>query len=316
MINKKPFKIRECPICKRLLTKKDYNETKSPLFIDGHLTICKDCLSEIVDEQEGNWDAVDLICQWADVPFRPDDFTKLYATNPQEAMGLYIEMFSQAEYSRNSWKEYHDKWKKAISEGEERQIHEVFNQKEMEELRERFGSTYTPDELYKLQHLYKGIEESYGFPDVIAEDNAIKMAKISYEIDKAIASGGTIDKLITAYNKLQVQAGFTSDNARDINSFESISELAMYYEKIGWEKKFHNDETNDIVDLTMKNIQAYNTRLWNNESTIVDQVEARIQQKQNIENIEERIDREDSSYFERPTALDEEDEIEEFEVDL
>lgn len=316
MINKKPFKIRECPICKRLLTKKDYNETKSPLFIDGHLTICKDCLSKIVDEQEGNWDAVDLICQWADVPFRPDDFTKLYVTNPQEAMGLYIEMFSQAEYSRNSWKEYHDKWKKAISEGEERQIHEVFNQKEMEELRERFGSTYTPDELYKLQHLYKGIEESYGFPDVIAEDNAIKMAKISYEIDKAIASGGTIDKLITAYNKLQVQAGFTSDNARDINSFESISELAMYYEKIGWEKKFHNDETNDIVDLTMKNIQAYNTRLWNNESTIVDQVEARIQQKQNIENIEERIDREDSSYFERPTALDEEDEIEEFEVDL
>ena len=316
MINKKPFKIRECPICKRLLTKKDYNETKSPLFIDGHLTICKDCLSKIVDEQEGNWDAVDLICQWADVPFRPDDFTKLYTTNPQEAMGLYIEMFSQAEYSRNSWKEYHDKWKKAISEGEERQIHEVFNQKEMEELRERFGSTYTPDELYKLQHLYKGIEESYGFPDVIAEDNAIKMAKISYEIDKAIASGGTIDKLITAYNKLQVQAGFTSDNARDINSFESISELAMYYEKIGWEKKFHNDETNDIVDLTMKNIQAYNTRLWNNESTIVDQVEARIQQKQNIENIEERIDREDSSYFERPTALDEEDEIEEFEVDL
>lgn len=316
MINKKPFKIRECPICKRLLTKKDYNETKSPLFIDGHLTICKDCLSKIVDEQEGDWDTVDLICQWADVPFRPDDFTKLYATNPQEAMGLYIEMFSQAEYSRNSWKEYHDKWKKAISEGEERQIHEVFNQKEMEELRERFGSTYTPDELYKLQHLYKGIEESYGFPDVIAEDNAIKMAKISYEIDKAIASGGTIDKLITAYNKLQVQAGFTSDNARDINSFESISELAMYYEKIGWEKKFHNDETNDIVDLTMKNIQAYNTRLWNNESTIVDQVEARIQQKQNIENIEERIDREDSSYFERPTALDEEAGIEEFEVDL
>ena len=237
MINKKPFKIRECPICKRLLTRKDYNETKSPLFIDGHLTICKDCLSEIVNEQEGSWDAVDLICQWADVPFRPDDFTKLYTANPQEAMGLYIEMFSQAEYSRNSWKEYHDKWKKAISEGEERQIHEVFNQKEMEELRERFGSTYTPDELYKLQHLYKGIEESYGFPDVIAEDNAIKMAKISYEIDKAIASGGTIDKLITAYNKLQVQAGFTSDNARDINSFESISELAMYYEKIGWEKK-------------------------------------------------------------------------------
>ena len=160
------------------------------------------------------------------------------------------------------------------------------------------------------------IEESYGFPDVIAEDNAKKMAKISFEIDRAIANGEPIDKLITAYNKLQLQAGFTSDNARDMNSFESVSELALFYEKIGWEKKFHNNELNDVVDVTMRNIQAYNTRLWNNESTIVDQVEERIQQKKNIENIEERLEREDEVAFESPTPLDEDDEVEDFEVEI
>ena len=142
------------------------------------------------------------------------------------------------------------------------------------------------------------------------------MAKISFEIDRAIANGEPIDKLITAYNKLQLQAGFTSDNARDMNSFESVSELALFYEKIGWEKKFHNNELNDVVDVTMKNIQAYNTRLWNNESTIVDQVEERIQQKKNIENIEERLEREDEVAFESPTPLDEDDEVEDFEVEI
>ena len=73
---------------------------------------------------------------------------------------------------------------------------------------------------------------------------------------------------------------------------------------------------NDVVDVTMKNIQAYNTRLWNNESTIVDQVEERIQQKKNIENIEERLEREDEVAFESPTPLDEDDEIEDFEVEI
>lgn len=316
MFFKKNFKMRECPVCKRLLTKKDYNETKSPFFIDGYLTICKDCLSEAVEKEEGSWDAVDLICQWADVPFRPDDFTKLYTTNPSQAMGLYLDMFSQAEYSRNSWKEYHERWKKAIEEGQEKEIHEVFNQQELDEMRQRFGSSYSPNELYQLQEFYKGIEESYGFPDVISEDNAKKMAKISFEIDRAIANNQPIDKLISAYNKLQLQAGFTSDNARDMNSFESVSELALFYEKIGWEHKFHNNELNDVVDATMKNIQAYNTRLWNNESTIVDQIEERIQQKKNIENIEEKLEREDEMAFENPLPFDEDDEIEEFEVDL
>lgn len=231
-------------------------------------------------------------------------------------MGLYLDMFSAAEYERISWKEYFEKWKETIQEGNEREIHEVFNQKELDDLRARFGSSYAPAELYQLQGFYKGIEESYGFPDVIAEDNAKKMAKISFEIDRAIANGEPIDKLITAYNKLQLQAGFTSDNARDMNSFESVSELALFYEKIGWEKKFHNNELNDVVDVTMKNIQAYNTRLWNNESTIVDQVEERIQQKKNIENIEERLEREDEVAFESPTPLDEDDEVEDFEVEI
>lgn len=316
MWTKKPFKMRECPSCKQLLTKKDYCETKSLFFIDGYTPICRNCLNAAVVEQDGHWDIVDLICQWANVPFRPDDFTRIYKTNPDEAMGLYLDMFSQGEYSRVSWKEYYEKWKTAISEGKESKIHEVFNQKELEELKGRFGSSYSPNELYQLQEFFKGIEESYGFPDVIAEDNAKKMAKISFEIDRAIANGDSIDKLITAYNKLQLQAGFTSDNARDMNSFESISELALFYEKIGWEKKFHNDETNDIVDVTMKNIQAYNARLWSNESTMVDQVEERIQQKKNIENIEERLEREDKAVFEAPPIFDEDDEIEDFEVEL
>ena len=288
-----PFKNRPCKHCGKVLPASKYNETKSIFALDGRLDICKECLNKLVYQEEGLWDLVDEVCQWANVPFIPEKFTQLYDYNPEQAMGLYLDMFSEAEYDRVVWKDYHEKWKKIIEEGNEKNLHPDFNTKEIEDLKKKWGAYYSAEALYQLEDLYKGIETSYGFSDVIAEDNAKKMAKISYEIDRAIANGDTIDKLITAYNKLQTSAGFTSDNARDANSFESISEIVMYYEKIGWLHKFHNDEDRDIVDTTIKNIQAYNARLWANESTIVDQVEERLTQKRNINNLENRLESED-----------------------
>ena len=44
--------------------------------------------------------------------------------------------------------------------------------------------------------------------------------------------------------------------------------------------------------------------------------EKRGTQKKNIENIEERLEREDEVAFESPTPLDEDDEIEDFEVEI
>lgn len=77
IFNKKSFKARECTLCGRFLTKKDYCQTKSLFFPDGYTSICRSCLSEIVVDQEGDWSIVDLICQWADVPFRPDDWMEV-----------------------------------------------------------------------------------------------------------------------------------------------------------------------------------------------------------------------------------------------
>ena len=67
-------------------------------------------------------------------------------------------------------------------------------------------------------------------------------------------SGLEWDKFGTSYSKLQDIGEFSSENAKDFNNFSSISELALYLEKTGWKKKFHNDETHDVVDNTMKNI--------------------------------------------------------------
>ena len=281
--------MKACQNCGESKTARSYPLTKSPLFIDGHLSICRECLNAAITQEEGYWDAADLICQWADVPFIPENFTRIYQTNPNEAMGLYLDMFNQGEYDRVNWKQYYDKWKAIIAEEQIAKIHPTFNQKEVEELKERWGASYDVETLYKLQHLYDGIKETYGFADVITESNAVKLAKLDHEIDWSIAQGAVgIDKLVNAYNKIQETAGFTSDNARDAHSFESISEIALFYEKIGWDMKFHNDEPKDIVDLTIRDIQAYNRQLWEGEPSIPDQIEAALERKARIDAREAR----------------------------
>lgn len=289
MFRKRTLKMKACTNCGESKTAKSFPKTKSPMFPDGHVSICRDCLNEAIVAEEGYWDSVDYICQWSGIPFIPENFTRIFQTNPNEAMGLYMDMFTEGEYDRVDWKFYYDKWKQLIAENKINKIHPTFNAKEVETLQEKWGSAYDTETLYKLQQFYDGIFEAYGFPDVITESNAMKLAKLDHEIDRAIAAGGAgVDKLVNAYNRIQETAGFTTENAKDSNSFESIAEIALFYEKIDWIMKYHNDTPKDIVDLTIQNIQSYNRQLYEGEPSIPDQIEASLERKARIDAREAR----------------------------
>jgi hypothetical protein len=193
-------------------------------------------------------------------------------------------------YDRLNWEEQETKWRDIVNQKKEEEIHPLFSEKQRDELKIKWGDHYTEGDREKLESMYQGIVVSYGVGDEIGEDNARKLCMLSLEIDKCIASGGAgLDKLITPYNKIQSNAGFTADNTHDINSFESISELMLYMEKTGWKEKFINDVPRDIVDMTIKDIQAHNTRLYKSESTMSDQVDEKIEGRRRIEELEEKI---------------------------
>lgn len=257
---------------------------------------------------------MDYICQWADVPFIPEQFTKIWNSCPEHAASQYLKLFSQAEYERLHWATYQERWQKAIRENQEKLIHPLFNQEELERLRRTWGSGYSDEDLYQLEDLYTGMKNSFGISDPTREDNAKKMCKISKEIDRCIASGGAgLDKLVNSYSKLQDIGEFSSENAKDFNNFGSISELALYLEKTGWKKKFHNDESHDVVDSTMKNIQSYNRRLYQSESTISDQIDDVMDAKKRMDALENSIlDSEIDQYEVNSMNLDDVEESEEF----
>ena len=117
-------------------------------------------------------------------------------------------------------------------------------------------------------------------------DQALKICKMSYEIDSRIRAGVDFDKILASYDKLVKTAEFTPKNVKNINDFDSVGELIKWLEKRGWKNTFYDDVPRDIVDETMQNFQAFNQRLYTNESGIGEQITERLNNLKNVALIE------------------------------
>lgn len=286
MFTRKNAQKKECSVCGRILQPSQFNETNCQFFIDGRLPICKECLSKPAEtDNNTTWDYVNSVCQWTDVEFIPEKWVSMYTINPKGALGRYLDLYSLKNKQTTTWSKKEAYWREILAKQQDGEILEIFSEDKRKQLQEKWGS-YTDTEIQRAEKLYDGLNVAFGLNSSQAEDHALKLCRISIEIDRAIEAGLPIDKLITSYNNLQKIAGFTTDNARDLNNFESISELFMYIAKQGWEKKYHNDETNDIVDTTIKDMQSYNRRLYKNETSIAEQIQDKVQIKKRIEEME------------------------------
>ena len=308
-------KTKVCGKCGRELDLTSFPPSNA-VFGDGTGTFpwCADCLEShfaafLDSDPTAAWNEMDMVCRTANIAFLPNRWTKLYQGLKARAPFQYLTLLKKAEsYSSIDWREQNAKWEELLAQGRVGEIHDDFGADELKVLRDRWGKQYNSDELRQLQSMYDGIKSSFGVGDTVGEDNARKLAMLSLEIDKCIASGGAgLDKLITPYNKIQANAGFTADNTRDMNSFESVSELMLYMEKTGWKKKFITDVPRDLVDLTIRDIQTHNTRLYKGESTMSEQIDEKIKAIMRVEELENRKAEEDNEAYFDETYLAKDD---------
>jgi len=150
---------------------------------------------------------------------------------------------------------------------------------------ERWGA-YSDEAYQYLEHLYSGLCNTQNVAGALQADQAIKLCKISYEIDRRIESSEEIDKLLASYEKLIKAADFTPKNVKNVNDFESIGEVIKWMEKRGWKNKFYDGETRDIVDETIKSMQNFNQRLYTQEVSIGDEITRRIEALKTAHDIE------------------------------
>jgi hypothetical protein len=163
---------------------------------------------------------------------------------------------------------------------------EIAEQKR-EELRQKWGRNYDDEALDYLDDLYRGLLNTQNVNGKLQKDQAEKICKISYEIDCRIREGTDFDKLLASYDKLVKAADFTPKNVKNINDFDTCGEVIKWLEKTGWINGYYNNVPRDIVDETIANIQAFNQRLYTNESGIGEEITRRLEGLKQVQKLEQ-----------------------------
>lgn len=284
---KRSFLLKKCSLCGQSFGPENFAPTKSVFYPDGALPICNDCLEGYLEDTGYSWDAIDKICQYTDIPFIPSEWEKIHSINPNGTFGKYAEVFLSEEYEGLGWDDYFKEFQKLKEEGTIEQKLPLLGDEQRKQLKNRWGVNYDDEALYYLENLYKGLMATQNVSGALQVDQALKLCKMSYEIDNRIRGGEDFDKILASYDKLVRIADFTPKNAKNANDFDSVGELFRWLEKRGWKNKYYDGATRDVVDETIKNIQAWNQRLYTEESGVGDEITRRIEALKTAKELED-----------------------------
>lgn len=287
---KRNFAVKKCAHCKGTFGQENFVFTKSLFYPDGALPFCNDCITEMLKQHEYNWQFVDKVCQWADIPFVPMTFEQLHEANGDKVFPIYAAIFEDEEYENLDWNVYFRKFQELKGTQQIEKFLPEIGEAELKRLRKKWGSNYDEDALEYLEDLHKGIMLTQNVNGSLNQDQALKICKISYEIDCRIRAGEDFDKLLSSYDKLVKEADFTPKNTKNASDFDSIGEVLKWLEKRGFKNQFYDGVSRDIVDETIQNIQVYNQRLYTNESGIGEEISRRIEALKTAERLENSYD--------------------------
>ena len=291
---------KRCEKCGKVLPLSQFSRAHSEFYVDNFLPWCNGCIAEKIDAAEGNWEVVDRLCQWANIPFIVKEWERIRAmTLPMETWPTYAKIFCSDDYISLGWGDYFRQYKRLKEVGLlEEELPEI-REKRYHELRRKWGENYDDEELNHLEDLYRGLLNTQNITGALQVDQAQKLCKISLEIDNRIRAGDKdVDKFMSSYDKIIKSAEFTPKNAKNATDFDSFAEVAYWLEKRGRQNKFYDNVTRDVLDETLKNIEAYNQRLYINEGGIGEEITQRLNALKSTNIFEEH-------YYGAPEEFDE-----------
>lgn len=269
--------LKDCAHCAGSFGEEGFAPTKSLFYPEGVIPICNDCIDKMINSQNGDWQFVDKLCQMADIPFIPKEWQNIAEMNASGAFYVYAQVFLNSEYDGIGWSDYFEAFRALRDAGRIEDELPGLSDEKRARLKKTWGANYDDEALDYLDMLYQGLLSTQNINGKLQMDQAQKICKMSYEIDRRIEEGIDFDKLLASYDKLVKAAEFTPKNVKNINDFDTFGEAAKWMEKNGWRNRFYDNVTRDIVDETIKNFQSFVQRLYVNESNIGDEVTRRME---------------------------------------
>lgn len=271
------FNFITCDCCREDKYFSAFPKTRSQFFPRGYLNICSDCVSQMLKLHPNDLDFANQLCQWADMPFDPNEWIELYRSNGNNTFSVYSQIHCEENRKEVNWIGLNKKWIEAEKNNLLENEIKVLNEAETLRLRKKWGENYSAEEIDYLEQLFNGILQTQNVAGKLQYDQALKICKISLLIDQKIRAGENFKDLLSNYDKLVQTADFTPKNAKNANDFDSAGEIFAYLEKTGWVNKFYDGVNRDIVDKTIQNIQAWVRHLYVNETGISDDIQKKIE---------------------------------------
>lgn len=288
IIKRKVAALRECVYCKDMHSSDNFVQSRVWFYKDGLATVCNSCIKTRLKNSDWSWNEIDDLCMMLNIPFIPMEWDRLFKINGDDTFPVYAKILQETPFEGLDWSQYNDAYKE-IQEYNllERELPELY-EKRIKELRATWGENYDDTELEYLEGLMEGMMLTQSINGALQNDQAHKICKISLEIDNRIRGALDFDKLMGSYDKMVKTAGFTPKTLKNDNDFDSFGEVFAWLEKRGWENKYYDGASRDVVDEVIQNLQAFNQRLYVNESGIGDEITARIEALKSAQSLEAR----------------------------
>lgn len=255
--------IKSCGLCLKKKLIQDFVPCGDNLIfgVNGISNICFECVCEKINFTD--LDSIDKLCQFLDIPFEPEEWTKLYKKNftKIDLLKNYIALVKEGEYYNKKWKEYTLMWEKARETDSVLLKLKTLSADLFIYLRKKWGSydDFGIEDYLKMESYEKNTLNYYNFRDEARRDMIRKLALVSVLIDKKLAAGDTreVSTLISSYQSLMKESGIQNAVQNDTETIESLSELIAFLEEHNWLMDYRVTENRDIVDATIRNFQQY-----------------------------------------------------------
>lgn len=309
--------MKKCQKCEQEKTLAHFIACENSIVHSGTLPICRECITEIIRaaDPDQKWNVVNKLCQWADIPFVPEEWQKIYKGNGAEGFGVYAALFKQEEYKTLDWQMYNEVYNQLDEEERIVDALPAQREKEFQDLVKKWGDTYDIKELEYLENLHQGLLLSQNVVGALNEDQALKLCKISLVIEDKIRSGIDFTKDLKAYDELAKLANLTPKNVKEANEFDSFGEVFAYMEKTGTVLPYYDNVVRDEVDYTIKNMKNWLRYLYVNETGVGDEIDQRIENLKAAAVLEED-DFDEKDFRQYMKHVDEDEEDEEFRIDV
>lgn len=211
-----------------------------------------------------------------------------------QASGATLENLQEIDLSNLTEEEKEELFKKPEELFEPEEINTDFDELTKEDkqyLLQKWGRTYTIPECIKLEKLYNEMIESYDIRTASHFDYLLKICRVSLKIDQALEVNDIdgFQKMTKIYDLLMKSAKFTAaQNKEQSDDYtDAVGVLVSLCEEQGFIPKYHDDERQDIVDYTLKDMNDYMRKLVMNEMNLGNMIEVYLQKMLQEENKEE-----------------------------